>query len=89
MREAASFIASRSDPAEVGLVHAVLQFAERTVRTWRNRRAVGRLSELDDHVLADVGLTRGDVDAALSRPLIHDPSIELARLVGESRWRGR
>jgi uncharacterized protein YjiS (DUF1127 family) len=92
MREAASFIASRSGSAEAGLVHAVLQFAERTIRSWRNRRSVAQLSEFDDHMLADLGLTRGDVSAALSQPFSQDPSAELKRisLGNRSRWeRGR
>jgi uncharacterized protein YjiS (DUF1127 family) len=87
MREAASFIASRSAPAEAGLVHAVLQFAEQTIRTWRNRKSVARLSELDDHLLSDLGLTRGDVDAVLSQPFSSDPSLQLQRIARDSRWR--
>ncbi|MGH6922199.1 MAG: DUF1127 domain-containing protein [Propylenella sp.] len=87
MREAASFIASRSGFAAAGFVPAALQFAERTVRAWRNRRSVVRLTELDDHLLADLGLTRRDVNAALSQPLFRDPSAELRRVAGESRWR--
>jgi uncharacterized protein YjiS (DUF1127 family) len=88
MREAASFIASRSGFAEAGLVPAALQFAERTVRAWRNRKSVARLGELDDHLLADLGLTRRDVNLALAQPLFSDPSAELRRVAGESRWRG-
>ncbi|MBP7241104.1 DUF1127 domain-containing protein [Amaricoccus sp.] len=34
-------------------------------RRWREREAV-RL--LDDHLLRDIGVTRGDLEAALSRP---------------------
>ncbi len=89
MREAASFIASRSGHAEAGLLQALQQFAEKAVRSWRNRRSVARLSEFDDHLLADLGLTRGDVEAALSQPFSHDPSVELQRIARDSRWRRR
>ena len=64
MREAAAFIASRTGSAEAGIVQTVMQFAEQTFRSWRNRRSVSRLSEFDDHILADLGLTRSDVNAA-------------------------
>ena len=88
MREAASFIAGRSGYAQVGLINAVLQFVERTLQSWRNRRAVVHLSELDDHALADLGLTRGDVAAALSQPFSHDPSLQLQQIAqrNRSRW---
>jgi uncharacterized protein YjiS (DUF1127 family) len=34
-------------------------------RAWRDRR---ELAHLDDHMLRDLGLTRGDLDAALGQP---------------------
>ncbi len=37
------------------------------VRALRNRRAVGRLAELDAHQLKDIGLTRGQVTARWRR----------------------
>lgn len=48
-----------------------------TWKAWRNRREVERLLHLDDHGLADIGLKRGDVTAALAGPLIDDPSTRL------------
>ncbi|WP_319411145.1 DUF1127 domain-containing protein [uncultured Cohaesibacter sp.] len=39
----------------------------------RNRAAVKALQEMDDHTLADIGLTRGDVITAASQPLYRDP----------------
>lgn len=41
------------------------------VRAWRRERAlratVGRLAALDDHMLRDIGLSRGDIAAGVRR----------------------
>ncbi len=44
----------------------------------RNRDAVRTLARLDDRMLKDMGLTRGDVEGALSEPLMRDPTMRLA-----------
>jgi uncharacterized protein YjiS (DUF1127 family) len=43
-------------------------------RAVRNRRQVVSLSELDDHLLRDIGLERADVLAVLAQPGHRDPS---------------
>lgn len=56
----------------------------------RNRKAMMPLNELDDHRLADLGLTRRDVDIALhDSSLMEDPFKLLPRQVrqGTSRLR--
>jgi uncharacterized protein YjiS (DUF1127 family) len=55
------------------------------VRSWRNRRVVGDLLEFDDRMLADIGLMRGDVTAALSSPSGTDPSTRLRIFAVERR----
>lgn len=45
--------------------------------SFRNRRDVMRLAELDDRILHDIGLTRSDVLAALAEPVHRDPSVRL------------
>lgn len=60
----------------------------RLVALWkaaRNRRAVVRLLEWDAHMLRDIGLTPGDVHAALSVPMSDDPSRHLSALSQERR----
>ena len=44
------------------------------LRLIAHRRAVGAMRELDPHLLADIGLLRADLSAALSAPLSRDPS---------------
>ena len=52
---------------------------------WTNRRAIYKLSLLDDRCLQDIGLTRADVTWALGLPLDVDPSTELNALVERKR----
>jgi uncharacterized protein YjiS (DUF1127 family) len=46
----------------------------RLLRTIGDRRAVRAMTELDDRTLADIGLLRTDVHAALARPVFAMPS---------------
>src|SRR5262245_4314149 len=46
----------------------------RLARTYRNRRDATVLTGLDDRMLADMGLTHGDVRDAFAGPLWHDPT---------------
>lgn len=43
------------------------------------KRAIGRLNDLDDRLLDDIGLTRFDVRSAMARPIWQDPSLDLAK----------
>jgi len=43
-----------------------------------NRREVRRLGEADERLLKDIGLTQGDISAALDTPFYVDPSANLA-----------
>ena len=63
-----------------GLIRAVPASLAAFWRAHQNRRAIATLARLDSHMLADIGLTRGDVHAALAVPLGDDPSRQLARL---------
>jgi uncharacterized protein YjiS (DUF1127 family) len=58
-----------------------LSLAASLAALWKaviNRRAVARLSDLDDRLLRDIGVTRDDVRACLAEPYHVDPSRRLA-----------
>ena len=56
-----------------------------TARILRNRREASMLSRLDDHMLADIGLTRHDLRDAYAEPLWRDPTDILVVRVRERR----
>jgi uncharacterized protein YjiS (DUF1127 family) len=64
--------------------HAAGPF-RRLVRALKNRRDAHRLASLDDRMLADIGLTRGDLQDAYAEPLWQDPTDVLAERVAERR----
>jgi uncharacterized protein YjiS (DUF1127 family) len=51
----------------------------------KHRRQLADLVDCEDHRLSDVGITRDDLDAALSEPLWRDPTAVLARRAGHPR----
>lgn len=53
--------------------------------TWKNHRMMTKLSTLDDHMLKDIGLTRGDVRLASALPYSDDPTARLRVLAIERR----
>ncbi|MBD9371167.1 DUF1127 domain-containing protein [Rhizobium sp. ARZ01] len=62
----------------------VRMYVIRMMRIWRNRSAVNRLHELDDHMLLDVGLRREDVRSALASSYYWaDPDIHLTMAARE------
>jgi uncharacterized protein YjiS (DUF1127 family) len=59
------------------------------LRRLRNRRAAGRLADLDARMLKDIGLTRSDLRDAYAEPLWRDPTDILARRASERHGRRR
>ena len=57
------------------------------VRQMRRRRRMTRLKDLDDQMLDDIGVTRGELDLALRAPLSVDAATELRRMSLERRRR--
>ena len=43
--------------------------AKGMAKEFRNRRELRELLEKDDRILSDIGLTRADVESALSKPM--------------------
>jgi Domain of unknown function (DUF1127) len=71
-------------PGRISLVVEVI-----TTLAWRlgklptalaHRNELRRLAECDEHVLADVGVTREELTKALSAPFWRNPSEQLARV---------
>ncbi|HKA71955.1 MAG TPA: DUF1127 domain-containing protein [Xanthobacteraceae bacterium] len=58
----------------LALLGALRRRLEQLGRTWRHRRDAAVLARLDDRMLADMGLTHGDVRDAFAGPLWHDPT---------------
>jgi uncharacterized protein YjiS (DUF1127 family) len=52
----------------------ILSTLQQLARGFRNRLAVRSLHDLDDHLLADIGLLQSDVRAALKQSFLSDPS---------------
>ena len=57
------------------------------VRQFRRRRHFKRLLDLDDQMLKDIGVTRGEVDIAARLPMSVDAATELRRMSLERRRR--
>jgi uncharacterized protein YjiS (DUF1127 family) len=70
-------------------VGSVARRAAQVGRAIKNRRAATALAGLDDHMLADIGITRSDLRDAYSEPLWHDPTDVLVGRVAERRTRRR
>lgn len=60
-------------------------------RAWRNilavrrRQGLRRLAELDDRLLADIGIARSDLPAVGRAPLLRDPTKRLAQRARDRR----
>lgn len=88
MREAASFIASQTGNSSSGFLSNLLQDLGLSIHWWNNRRQVIDLNSLDDHMLADLGLSREDVEWALNQPFAYDPTLALNQRALRNRERG-
>jgi uncharacterized protein YjiS (DUF1127 family) len=90
MEIAMSFYSDTQTPSQVAwLVHNVAGTIGNGVRsllqTIKNRRDATILAGMDEHMLADIGLTRGDVRDAFSEPVWRDPTAILVSRAYERR----
>src|SRR5256886_4089456 len=90
METAMSIYADTQTPSQVAwLVDAVAGIvvarARQLAQFVKNRRDATVLTSLDDRMLADIGLTRGDVRDAVSEPVWRDPTAILVSRAQERR----
>jgi len=90
MENAMSIYADTQTPshfaAAVNAVHGFAVACGRDILQFlKNRRDAASLSGLDDRMLADIGLTRGDVRDAYSEPVWRDPTAILVSRSHERR----
>jgi uncharacterized protein YjiS (DUF1127 family) len=90
MEDAMSIYADTQTPSHLAwLVNAVAGIAVGRARQFaqffKNRRDATVLAGLDDRMLADIGLTRGDLRDAFSEPVWRDPTAVLVSRVYERR----
>ena len=60
----------------------------RLVRSWLAKKKLRRLEQLDDYMLNDIGMSRGDLRHALRLPYDIDPITEMERLRDQRIRRG-
>jgi uncharacterized protein YjiS (DUF1127 family) len=56
-------------------------------KNWLRRKMLKEVSDLDDHILKDIGLERQELLEALTLPLAYDPFGEVHRRVLANRRR--
>jgi uncharacterized protein YjiS (DUF1127 family) len=70
------------------LVAWLAAIAARSARVLAERRALDQLARLDDRMLRDIGLFRGDIDAAACLPRGRDPiALLVSRQAARSKTR--
>ncbi len=89
-----TFYSDTQTPSHIErMVHAVSGMVVARARGFfqamKNRRDAALLTGLDDRMLADIGLTRGDIRDAYSEPVWRDPTTVLVSRVTERRLNRR
>jgi uncharacterized protein YjiS (DUF1127 family) len=60
-----------------GVIRVLLRSAVHRIAEWNNRRALRRVLDLNAHLLRDIGLTHGDIEAATRQRLSADAGTKL------------
>lgn len=71
--------------ALAGLAASLAHRLDRLAAGWRHRHEAAMLSCADQHILADLGISRGDLNDALSGPPWEDPTVLLRARALERR----
>jgi len=67
------------------LAQTISNLVAHFAQVWRHRRDLDQLARFDDHMLADIGLTRSDLRDAMAEPRWRDPSALLKQRLAERR----
>ena len=59
--------------------------AKQLYKAIKHRRDIAPLADQDDHLLADIGLTRDDVRHSIAQPIWRDPSETLRHRAGSTQ----
>ena len=81
----ATLAPSSCSQAFAALAAVMARAGRRLADAWRHRNDAATLAAFDDRMLADIGLTRTDLNDALGEPLWRDPTSVLARRQSERR----
>lgn len=71
----------RNSTSLANIFQNLLDVADRAAKLWTSRREVRHLALLEDHNLADIGLSRADIDWAMAQPWHLDATEGLAKRV--------
>jgi uncharacterized protein YjiS (DUF1127 family) len=71
--------------AALALLALVTRWLKELAQAHRHRRDARVLAGLDRHMLADIGITRADLNDAFSQPFWEDPTALLSERVDERR----
>ena len=68
--------------------YGAVSFFSRLVRNWKARRRIVNLSGYDDHMLRDIGISRGEVEWAAGLPLTVNAALALEERAFKRRHNG-
>jgi uncharacterized protein YjiS (DUF1127 family) len=88
MREAAFADGRHQNGATTGSLSSLPGQIAQRYRAWKARRRIVKMTDLDDRILDDIGVSRDDLYAVLTLPLSQNPAFELQRISrrNRSRW---
>lgn len=66
----------------------IVSFARRLVRNWKAKRRILALGDFDDYMLADIGITRDEVQWAVGLPLTVNAAVALEERAFRRRKNG-